>query len=308
MQSALFENVLLNASHSSLQRSAIPSFLYGCAWKKERTADLVHKALKAGFKGFDVAAQPKHYREDLAGEGMRRAISDGIRRQDLFIQTKFTPPGGQDLNNMPYDAKLPVVDAVRMSIATSLHSLYHTSDPNDTYIDCLVLHSPLKTLRDTKEAWKTCENFVPHAIKNLGISNVDLGTLQALWDFAEVKPAVVQNRFYADSRYDVELRKFCRDKGVVFQSFWTLTGNPQLLKLPATLALAKMASVEPPSALYALVMGLSGTIVLNGTQNHMESDLADLQKIQSWALENEYDWENILKHFKDATGDNSPGL
>lgn len=31
-------------------------------------------------------AQPKHYREDLVGEGIRRAIRDGVvRREDLHV-------------------------------------------------------------------------------------------------------------------------------------------------------------------------------------------------------------------------------
>lgn len=44
----------------------IPTMLYGTAWKKERTASYVVQAIKSGFKGIDVACQPKHYNE--AGE------------------------------------------------------------------------------------------------------------------------------------------------------------------------------------------------------------------------------------------------
>jgi diketogulonate reductase-like aldo/keto reductase len=81
MQSALFTPLRLSASGSK-----IPAYLYGCAWKKDETADLVYKALSSGFKGIDVAAQPKHYREDLAGEGVRRAIAEGVvKREDLFV-------------------------------------------------------------------------------------------------------------------------------------------------------------------------------------------------------------------------------
>lgn len=66
----------------------IPTFIYGTAWKKDRTADLVHQAINAGFRAVDTAAQPKHYREDLVGEGMRRAIKDGtVRREDLHVST-----------------------------------------------------------------------------------------------------------------------------------------------------------------------------------------------------------------------------
>jgi diketogulonate reductase-like aldo/keto reductase len=42
--------------------------------------------LKAGFRGVDTAAQPRHYQEDLVGKGIKRAITDGIiDRNDLFV-------------------------------------------------------------------------------------------------------------------------------------------------------------------------------------------------------------------------------
>lgn len=64
----------------------LPTFIYGTAWKKDHTPELVHQALQAGFRAVDTAAQPKHYREDLVGEGIRRAIRDGtVRREDLHV-------------------------------------------------------------------------------------------------------------------------------------------------------------------------------------------------------------------------------
>jgi hypothetical protein len=64
----------------------LPVLIYGTAWKKDRSADLVYKALRAGFRAVDTAAQPKHYREDLVGRGIRRAIDEGIAsREDLYV-------------------------------------------------------------------------------------------------------------------------------------------------------------------------------------------------------------------------------
>lgn len=64
----------------------VPTFLYGTAWKKDRTGDLVHQAISTGLRAVDTAAQPKHYREDLVGEGVRKALSDGIvRRENLYV-------------------------------------------------------------------------------------------------------------------------------------------------------------------------------------------------------------------------------
>ena len=41
----------------------MPKIIYGTAWKKERTAQLVEQAIVAGFRGIDTACQPKHYHE-----------------------------------------------------------------------------------------------------------------------------------------------------------------------------------------------------------------------------------------------------
>lgn len=67
-----------------------PAFIYGTAWKKDQTKELVKEALAAGFRRFDTAAQPKHYQEDLVGEALREAISEGIvKRNSVYVS--FTP-------------------------------------------------------------------------------------------------------------------------------------------------------------------------------------------------------------------------
>jgi diketogulonate reductase-like aldo/keto reductase len=66
--------------------------------------------------------------------------------------------------------------------------------------------------------------------RQLGISNqYDLADFSRMFAEARVKPAVLQNRFYATSGYDVDLRRFCTENGVVYQSFWTLTANRDVL-------------------------------------------------------------------------------
>ncbi|CAF4276806.1 unnamed protein product [Rotaria sp. Silwood2] len=40
----------------------MPRLIYGTAWKKEATKDLVIQAVLNGFRGIDTACQPKHYR------------------------------------------------------------------------------------------------------------------------------------------------------------------------------------------------------------------------------------------------------
>ncbi|KAL4787053.1 NADP-dependent oxidoreductase domain-containing protein [Aspergillus varians] len=287
----------------------IPSFVYGTAWKKDRTVGLVHQAISAGFRAVDTAAQPKHYREDLVGEGIRSAIGDGtVRREDLYIQTKFTSVHGQSLDDMPYDPEDSVVDQVHASVRSSLYNLRPSAAPesaDEAYIDTLVLHSPLPTMAQTMEAWSTLETYVPHRIRNLGISNTTLPILREIVSLAKIKPAVVQNRFYSGTQFDVPLRAYCREHQIVYQSFWTLTANPELVQSKPVLSLARNTGVSSAAALYGLVLGLGYTTILNGTtkKEHMEADLKALKSLQQFARDSPEDWQSILEDFEQVTGD-----
>lgn len=72
-------------------------------------------AVRAGFRAVDTAAQRKHYRQDLVGEAVAAlAAEDGIKREQLFLQTKFTSMSGQDAHGfLPYDPRAPLSQQVR---------------------------------------------------------------------------------------------------------------------------------------------------------------------------------------------------
>ncbi|KAL6709818.1 hypothetical protein ACN47E_000603 [Coniothyrium glycines] len=278
-----------------------PAFIYGTAWKKDQTKKLVRQALEAGFRRIDTAAQPRHYQEHFVGDALREAYSDGLlSRGELYIQTKYTTPAGQDLTNMPYDPSAPLDVQIQTSVKSSLNNLRSSDRAGDaTYLDCLLLHSPLPTIEETILAWKLLEAYVPDSIKSLGISNVTLPILKAIYEEATIKPTVVQNRFYPQTRYDVPLRAFCREHGIMYQSFWTLTGNPALLRSKPIIALAHATGVEPSVALYSLVMDL-GVVVLNGTTStaHMRHDLEGIAQIQNWSNARTQEWQTIQKMFR----------
>ncbi|KAI0472461.1 NADP-dependent oxidoreductase domain-containing protein [Xylaria cf. heliscus] len=291
---------------------AIPRLLYGTAWKKEATGDLVFKALKAGFRGVDTAAQPRHYNEALVSAGVREAISKGIvKREDLFIQTKFTPVGGQDLHNMPYDPNAPLDEQVHTSISSSLAN-FTFDDSATPYIDSLVLHTPPSNhFSDLLKVWKALETYVPHRIRQLGISNTDLHVVSRLCTSPDVsvRPAVVQNRFYPATQWDVGLREYCRIQSITFQTFWTLTGNPELLRSAPVQELAEAAAISPSVALYALVLGLEGTTILDGTtsEEHMAEDLKVTEIVDGFAQSENGRavWVACLDKFKALIGESA---
>src|SRR3989440_13016580 len=106
-----------------------PSFVYGSAWKEDRTAALTELALRTGFRGIDTANQRRHYFEAGVGEALAAAYRAGIvTRTDVFLQTKFTYQPGQD-HRLPYDPAARLSVQVAQSLASSLDHLWtdHTA-------------------------------------------------------------------------------------------------------------------------------------------------------------------------------------
>ncbi len=250
----------------------MPRIIYGTAWKKDRTAALVEQAINLGFRGIDTACQPKHYHEAGVGEGVSACLKQGLLdRAELYLQTKFTPLNGQDPLQIPYDPQASLAEQVSQSFRTSLKNL------QTPYLDCLVLHSPLTNRQQLLEVWQAMEQiFHGGGAKQLGISNCyDPELFEFLYRASEVKPAVIQNRFYADTGYDRTIREFCRQHRIVYQSFWTLTANPKVL---ADTAMQNLATKYRASTAQVFFRYLSqiGIVPLTGTTsaNHMREDLA----------------------------------
>ncbi len=249
----------------------MPKIIYGTAWKKEKTAALVVKAIKHGFRGIDTACQPKHYFEPGVGQALKELETVGILRDQLFLQTKFTPISGQDPNNIPYEPKASLHEQVMQSFDVSKKNL------GTNFIDSLVLHSPLNTHTETMAVWKAMEEIYHQAgVKQLGISNCyDLKKLQQLYNDASVKPSMLQNRFYKETSFDKELRAFCSENNIVYQSFWTLTANPTLLQSKVITEIASSNNMTPAQILFRYLTQV-GVAPLTGTTSdvHMIEDLA----------------------------------
>jgi diketogulonate reductase-like aldo/keto reductase len=250
----------------------MPKIIYGTAWKKERTAALVVQAIGMGFRGIDTAGQPKHYNEAGVGDGISACLQHGIDRSELYLQSKFSPLSGQDPMHVPFDPGAELGEQVAQSFQASLKNL------QTSYLDCLILHSPLASPQQTMAAWQAMERlFHSGGAKQLGISNCyDLQQFELLYRNAEIKPAVIQNRFYAETGYDRAIRDFCREHRIIYQSFWTLTANPHVLTHPTLQTLAVKYGCSSAAQIFFRYLSQSGIIPLTGTtsERHMREDLA----------------------------------
>jgi diketogulonate reductase-like aldo/keto reductase len=248
----------------------MPGILYGTAWKKAQTESLVRQAIAQGFRGIDTACQPKHYHEPGVGDAVASALAGGLKREELFLQTKFTSVAGQDPARIPYEANASLAEQVAQSFATSLRNL------QTSYVDSLVLHSPEPRMEQTLEIWRAMESLVDDGrVRRIGISNCyRLEMLEALHRTSRIKPTVLQNRFYAETDYDIGLRHFCLQNDITYQSFWTLTANPHLLA-DETFRLLSLKYQRTPAQLLFRYLAQNGVVPLTGTRSeaHMREDL-----------------------------------
>jgi diketogulonate reductase-like aldo/keto reductase len=252
-----------------MTRAECPPFLYGTAWKEDRTQALVEQALRAGFRGVDTANQRKHYFEEAVGAGLAAAYAAGVvTRAELFLQTKYTYRRGQD-HRLPYDPAADLATQVAQSLRSSLAHL------GTDHVDSFVLHGPAHGegwTDDDVDVWAAMEREQGAGrARSLGVSNVTLGQLRAMG----AVPAFVQNRCYARTGWDREVRAWCVAHGAVYQGFSLLTANPEVLRHAVVARIAAAHRATPAQIVFAFARAV-GMLPLTGTSDarHMAEDLA----------------------------------
>ncbi|UZJ55285.1 hypothetical protein CBS101457_004605 [Exobasidium rhododendri] len=168
------------------------------------------------------------------------------------------------------------------------------------WIDSYLLHSPLNTLEETLQAWTAMEDLVLEGkVRQIGFSNVyDARIFNALRSAAKrVGPKFIQNRWHHTSGHDVSLLSMLspvlspndfplldpanpstssNEAGITYQPFWTLTGNPMLLKSEAVQIVAVNHDWTTEQVVYRFcaqnfgIPGLQVTVLCGTTDdNHM---------------------------------------
>ena len=251
----------------------VPDFLYGTAWKEDRTPALTELAVRMGFRGIDTANQRRHYFEAGVGQGLAAAYRAGVvGRADLFLQTKFTYGRGQD-HRLPYDPASDLATQVAQSMVSSLEHL------GTDYIDSYVLHGPASGhgwTDDDAEVWAAMvKERDAGRTRLLGVGNVSLRHLEQMAAAGAEAPDFVQNRCFARLGWERDVRSFCMHRNIVYQGFSLLTANPEALRHPLIAAIAARGKATPAHVVFRFARAV-GILPLTGTSDaeHMKQDLA----------------------------------
>ena len=151
--------------------------------------DAVRWALELGYRHIDTAQA--YGNEASVGRALREA---GLPREEVFITTKFHP-GRKD----------PVFEAEQ-----SLKRL------GVDYVDLYIVHWPRG---GPSWAWPGMEQAreLGYA-RSIGVSNFDVGEVDAVLASATVPPAVNQVQF-SPFKYRRALLEACRDRGVAIEAY-----------------------------------------------------------------------------------------
>lgn len=167
----------------------------------EETANSVYYALEDGYRLIDTA---QYYgNERGVGEGLRRAIDDGIvTREEVFITTKIMPSSYNNAYN---------------SIDESLERL------GVDYIDLLLIHQPGS---NDEEVYKAMEQGVYDGkVKSIGISNYyTKEEIDEVLSYATIVPAVIQNENHIYYQ-NTDLKEYVSQYGIIIESWYPFGGR-----------------------------------------------------------------------------------
>jgi diketogulonate reductase-like aldo/keto reductase len=216
------------------------------------TKQATRAALDVGFRHFDCSERYRN--EQAVGDAMQEVFGAGtIRREDVFVTTKLWN------NNHRPERVRPAFEASRQRLRTDYLDCYlvHTpfafqpgdeQDPRDERGQ--VIYDPGVTLAET---WQALEHLVDEGrCKSIGLSNVNLKTLQRIVDAARIRPAVVEVESHPYLP-EWDLLEYCQRHGIVLLAFAALghAMEPRLLDDPVIIAIAARLGKTPAQVLLA---------------------------------------------------------
>ncbi len=181
----------------------IPAIGFG-TYKAENgpaTIDAIVTALDAGYRHIDTAAIYEN--EESVGLAIKKAL---IPRAELFITSKvWNTERGYDKTRAAFFATLEKLQL--------------------DYLDLYLIHWPAVSTfypnwkELNAETWRALEDLKEEGyIRSIGVSNFLIPHLEALFETAEIVPAVNQIEYHPGQNQQ-ELVDFCEDRGILIEAW-----------------------------------------------------------------------------------------
>ena len=245
----------------------------------ETCVNSVYTALKCGFRLIDTAHL--YDNEEEVGEGVRKAVADGIcKREEIIVVTKLFP-GSQ--YNRPEEA---------IELALSRLDI--------DYVDIMLLHHPGKN--DVK-AYKAMEKYVAKGkIHHLGISCFYVKELKEFLPQISIKPVLVQNEVHPYYQ-DTDVVHHIHSLGISVMAFFPLGGREAQKEIFREPVLRKIAADHGKSVVQIILRWhfQRNVVAIPSSKNpaHIAENLQifdfslsdkEMEDIASLNRDEKYDW------------------
>ncbi|MDQ8182042.1 aldo/keto reductase [Pelagicoccus sp. SDUM812005] len=166
--------------------------------------EAIRCALEAGYRHIDTASI--YGNEELVGRAIQNS---GLQREDLFVTTKLW---------LDEQGEKETPAALERSLAKL----------QTDYVDLYLMHWPHPEAQRMQPCWEAMQALLAAGkCRAIGVSNFSERRLQELFARSDFRPAVNQVEFNLFC-YRRELAAFCRDRGIVLQSYSPLARGHKL--------------------------------------------------------------------------------
>ncbi|HVT27212.1 MAG TPA: aldo/keto reductase [Lacipirellulaceae bacterium] len=208
-------------------------------WKVEPSAApaLVEEAARAGWRHFDCASD--YGNETEVGAGLQKVIRSGnARREDLWITSKLWNTNHAPEHVRPAcerslsDLKLDYLDLYLIHFPIALEYVPpKTRHPAGWFYDPDAAEPRMKPVRvPISETWQAMEDLRRAGlVKNVGVSNFNIGLLRDMLAYAKTPPAVLQVEMHPYLAQE-KLVRYCHLEGIAVTAFSPL-GAPSYVPL-----------------------------------------------------------------------------
>lgn len=249
--------------------ASIPAIGLG-TWKATNPAearDAVYLAIKHGYRHIDTAYV--YGNEKDVGEGIRRAISEGIvKREELFVTTKLWcfdhPDPLSALKSSVERLGLEYVDLYLMHWPIPLNK---KTDSKGNIIFLPPLEGPERELFFKKDwtylqTWAEMEKLVETGLtKAIGVSNFTAKRLESLCKSSKIVPACNQVQLHP-LLPGIELFEVAKKFGVILEAYSPLGSlDTPLLKDPLINKIAEKNGIPSANVIFSWIVS-RGIVVL----------------------------------------------
>jgi len=270
-------------------------------WKipKSQCAEVVYDAIKIGYRLLDGACDYANEKE--AGEGVRRAIKDGlVKREDLFITTKLWNTFHTH-DHAKAAAKKQLADwgldyfdlyLIHFPIALAYVDPSHRYPP-EWHGDDKKVHLENAPMHET---WRAMEELVDEGLtKNIGLSNVQGSLLLDVLRYARFQPQVIQTELHPYLTFEsfVKLAQLHGIAVTAYSSFGPASyielsmdrGAPSLLKHDVVANIAQAQSKTPAQILLAWALARNLAVIPKSTDHSRLVENFEAAKVRLTAEE-----------------------